>query len=664
MSEHLDDPFHLPRNVVPSRYDLTLEPDLAQATFTGSVVIALEVIEPVGVIWLNSAELEIVSAALDDGDGNRVGSPEVELRPDVERLRLGLDAPAPPGAYRLTLGFEGILNDQLHGFYRSVFKDDDGNEHTIATTQFESTDARRAFPCFDEPDFKAVFGITMIVPDGLFTVSNAPVLSETPDGLGRRRVSFADTMKMSTYLVAFVVAPSFEATEAVDVDGVPLRVVHPAGKGHLTEFALEVGAFSLRHFTEYYGIPYPGLKLDLVAVPDFAFGAMENLGCVTFREVLLLLDPQQATQPERVRIADTIAHEVAHMWFGDLVTFRWWSGIWLNEAFATFMGTMAVDAFSQWKRWDQFSLERSEALEVDALQSTRPIEYPVRSPSDAEGMFDILTYSKGGAVLRMLEQHLGEAPYRDGIRHYLNKHQYGNTETHDLWDAVEHVTGEPARRTMDSWIFKPGHPLLSVSGDAAGRLTLTQQRFCFTPLGDGDDSLWSIPVSLRFGLEGRVSDKRVLLESASLEIDLGHPFDWVVANAGGHGFYRVRYAPELLERIRPIVQQQLTAIERYGLVDDGWASALAGSGTAAEFLSLAQGLGEEGDLDVWNRLCDSLEELGRLLDGEAESRYQGVLRELFTPCLERLGWTPMPGDSARSLELRGLMIRSLAVAGQ
>ena len=660
MPEQID-PYHLPRNATPSRYDLTLQPDLQQATFTGSVIITLEVVEPSDAIWLNAADLEIISTALEDGDGNHVCSPEAEMVTEHQRLRLGLGAALPTGSYRLMLGFEGILNDKLRGFYRSVFKDELGNEHVIATTQFESTDARRAFPCFDEPDFKAVFGITLIVPDDLYAVSNGPIVSETPAGNGWRLVSFDDTMKMSTYLVAFVVGP-FEATEAIDVDGIPLRVVHPIGKGHLTDFALEVGAFTLRHFAEYYDIPYPGQKLDLVAIPDFAFGAMENLGCVTFREVLLLLDPQQATQPERVRVADVVAHEIAHMWFGDLVTMRWWNGIWLNEAFATFMGTMAVDAFdTRWERWTQFSLERSAAFDVDSLHHTRPIEYPVQSPSDADGMFDLLTYEKGGSVLRMLEQHLDESSFRDGIRHYLKKHQYGNTETNDLWDAIEEVSDQPARRVMDSWIFQRGFPLLSVSIDGGGRLTLAQQRFSYTPLGD-DESVWSIPVTLRYGHDGRIEERRELLESASPQIDLGHQVDWVVVNAGGHGFYRVSYDPDLLQKLRPIMMQQLTAIERYSLVDDTWASVLSGNTNAADFLDLAQGLRSEDDLDVWTLLCGCLDQLGRLLDGEAETRFQAALRDLYGPTLKRLGWSANPDDASRTLELRGLIIRSLAVA--
>ncbi|ETX07208.1 MAG: hypothetical protein ETSY2_12535 [Candidatus Entotheonella gemina] len=662
MAQH-SDPYRLPRAVLPSRYDIELAPDLDQATFTGSVSIDVDVTKPVETIWLNAAEIDINTAEIEDASGQRTALSDVAHEADTERLKLGLGRTVPEGMYRLHLTFDGILNDKLHGFYRSVFQDDDGNEHVIATTQFETTDARRAFPCFDEPEFKAVFGVTLIVPADQFAVSNAPMIDEQPMANGRRKLVFADTMKMSTYLVAFCIGP-FEATEPVDVDGVPLRIVHPVGKGHLTDYALEVGAFSLRHFTEYYGIPYPDQKLDLVAIPDFAFGAMENVGCVTFREVLLLIDQQQATQPELMRAADVIAHEIAHMWFGDLVTMRWWNGIWLNEAFATFMATMAADAFNtNWQRWVQFSLDRSAAFEVDSLERTRPIEYPVNSPQDADGMFDLLTYEKGGAVLRMLEQHMGEDAFRDGVRHYLTTHQYGNTETNDLWDAIENVTDEPARRIMDSWIFQRGFPLISIESGAEGQVTIRQQRFCFTPLED-DTTRWSVPVGLRYGREAEVAEQRALLESDAIDVDLGGNADWIVVNAGGHGFYRVRYAPALLQQLTPVMMQQLKPIERYGLVDDTWASVLAGSTSAVDFLTFARGFSSETDLDVWTVLASCMSQLDRLLDGEARQRYRAVLRELYGPALAQLGWEPRPDDAPRTLELRGLLIRSLAIAGQ
>jgi puromycin-sensitive aminopeptidase len=663
MSEHLD-PYRLPRSVVPTRYDLTLAPDLERATFTGSVAISVDVTEPIETVWLNAAEMEVSTATFEDASGNRIEIPEVTLHEEAERVSLTLGQVVKPGTYRLALDFTGLLNDKLHGFYRSVFRDEQGQSHVIATTQFESTDARRAFPCFDEPDFKAVFGVTLMVPENLFAVSNAPIVEETPAAQGLRKVVFADTMKMSTYLVAFIVGP-FEATAAVDVDGTPLRIVHPIGKGHLTAYALEVGAFALRHFANYYNIPYPGQKLDLVAIPDFAFGAMENLGCVTFREVLLLIDQRQATQPELIRVADVIAHEIAHMWFGDLVTMRWWNGIWLNEAFATFMATMAVDAFNrEWQRWVQFSLERSAAFDVDSLTKTRPIEYPVRSPQDADGMFDLLTYEKGGSVLRMLEQYLGEASFRDGIRYYLDKHRYANTETNDLWDAIEHVTGEPARRVMDSWIFQRGYPLLSVEADDAGRLTIRQSRFSFTPVDDAGVGVWSVPVVIRYGRGEAVKEERALMESDTIDLDLGGAMDWVVVNAGGHGFYRVRYAPALLQKLTPVMMQHLVPIERYGLVDDTWASVVSGYTSTEAFLAFARGFKDETALDVWTVLCGCLAQLERLLEGQARQRYHGILRDLYRPALARLGWAPGPDDTSRTRELRGLLVRSLAVSAQ
>ena len=473
-------PYRLPTSVTPSHYNLHLKPDLESETFTGSVEISIEAVETISQIVLNAKEIELNSARL-IGASVAIEATDFTYDDELERVTIHLDGEAPSGSHTLTIDFDGILNRKLAGFYISTFSDDSGDERKIATTQFESTDARQAFPCFDEPAMKASFEVALTVPVDLFAASNGPIISETVSDDGTERVvKFGTTIKMSTYLVAFIVGP-FEATDPVDVDGVPLRIIHPMGKGHLTSFALESGAFSLKYFTDYYGIPYPGEKLDLVAVPDFAFGAMENLGCVTFREVILLVDTERATQPELLRIADVIAHELAHMWFGDLVTMEWWNGIWLNEAFATFMAAMCTDAFNpEWRRWDQFSLERSAAFDVDSLQKTRPIEYEVKSPADADGMFDLLTYEKGGSVLRMLEQHLGADRFREGIRHYLKKHEYGNTETSDLWDALEEVTGEPVRSTMDAWIYQRGYPLVNVKQcDGCDKTILTQNRFFY-----------------------------------------------------------------------------------------------------------------------------------------------------------------------------------------
>ncbi len=439
-----------------------MTPDLAASRFEGEEVVTLDVEEPVDALVCNAAELEIQAARLETPAGANLDG-RVELDEAAQRATIAFDSTLPAGSgYRLHLRFTGMLNDQLHGFYRSTFTDDEGVEHVIAVTQFEPADARRAFPCWDEPEFKAIFAVTLVVDDRLTALANASVASEEPAGDGRRRVRFHETMLMSTYLVAFVVGP-FELTPPVEVDGVPLRVAAVPGKSHLTGFAVEVGTHALRFLSQYFELPYPADKIDHVAIPDFAFGAMENLGCVTYRENALLVDPPEASQLELQRVATVVAHETAHMWFGDLVTMKWWNGIWLNEAFATFMELAANEHYRpDWQVWIGFGTGKAAALATDGLRSTRPVEFDVGRPEEAEAMFDVLTYQKGGAVLRMLEQYIGPETFRKGISHYLSIHAHANTETGDLWDAIEAVSGEPVRTIMDSWIFQGGYPLISV----------------------------------------------------------------------------------------------------------------------------------------------------------------------------------------------------------
>ncbi|HXW84575.1 MAG TPA: M1 family metallopeptidase, partial [Candidatus Binataceae bacterium] len=426
--------YRLPKNVTPQRYELRLEPDLEQFTFTGHATVAIMVNQPSREIVLNALELAIDSVAAEQG-GRSIKS-SVELEAGRERAHLKFPEQLAAGAATLKIAFRGILNDKLHGFYRSEYRDAGGRAHRVATTQFESTDARRAFPCWDEPELKARFKVTLVVDEHLTAISNGGEESVKLLAGGKKAVTFRETIAMSTYLAAFIVG-RFDATAPVDA-GTPLRIVHVPGKSDLTSFAKQAAVFSLKFFANYYGLPYPGDKLDLIAIPDFASGAMENLGAITFRETALLADESEASRAELERVADVVSHENAHMWFGDLVTMRWWNGIWLNEAFATFMEMLAVDAFKpEWKRWESFSVARAAAMAVDGLRSTRPIEFEVKSPEECRAMFDILTYEKGAAVLRQLEQYLGGENFRKGIALYLKKHQFANTETHDLWDALE-----------------------------------------------------------------------------------------------------------------------------------------------------------------------------------------------------------------------------------
>ena len=653
------DPFRLPGGVEPTRYDVRLRPDLDDASFTGTVTIDLTVVTATRTLVLNAAELEIVSCAVDGADASW------ELLVDTERLVVTTASEIAAGPSRLTIEFVGVLNDMLRGFYRSTHVDDDGVEHVIATTQMQATDCRRAFPCWDEPEFKAVFAIELDIADGLTAISNGPEIERSSTD-GRSVIRFADTMKMSSYLVAFVVG-RLETTETVDVDGIPLRVVHVPGKGHLTALGLDVGAFCLRWFQDYYGIAYPGDKVDLVALPDFAAGAMENLGCITFRESLLLIDPATSTQFERQLVVDVVAHELAHMWFGDLVTMRWWNGIWLNEAFATFMEVAACEAYRpDWERWTSFGVERTLAFDTDSLDTTRSVEFDVRSPADADGMFDVLTYQKGGSLLRMLEQYLGAEEFRTGVSHYLSAHSYSNTETNDLWDAIEETSGEPVRRIMDSWIWQPGYPIVHASivdDDGVASLRLAQRRFRFdhrSPTAD-TTSVWAIPVHVRNG----GATTTVLLDGAetTTPLRLADPDGSVVVNAGGSGYFRVDYDDELRSRLDPDTLAEMSTLERYDLVDDAWAATVAGDLSAADLLGFLEAFEGERDHAVWQAIVIALRGLSRLLDdGPAFEAFRSRVRTLAAPALADLG-EPSAGESDLTAKLRGLLVGAVGVLG-
>ena len=652
-----EDPYRLGRNVVPRHYRLRLEPDLEAATFSGTEVVTIEVAEPADRVVLNAIELDIHEAWFGDGDGRRVGA-GVEYDEEAQRAILVLAEAIPAGPAEFHCRFSGILNDQLRGFYRSTFTDVDGRCQVIATTQFEATDARRAFPCWDEPDFKASFGVTLVVPDDLMAVSNGAETGRAPSGDGKVAVSFADTIEMSTYLVAFVVGP-FQATDPVDVNGVPLRIIAPKGKEHLTGFALACSRFCLDYLASYYGIPYPGDKVDMVAIPDFAFGAMENLGCITYRESVLLVDEATATTSEKMRVLDVIGHELAHMWFGDLVTMKWWNGIWLNEAFATFMEMKATDAYRpEWKRWLEFvAVERPWAFKVDELAGTRPVEFEVRSPEDAEGMFDALTYGKGSAVLRMMEQHIGEERFRRGVGTYLRAHAYANTETEDLWRSLDEASGWPVGDIMDTWILQGGYPQVSVRS-VGGGVALEQRRFLLIP-DLSDTTTWKVPLRIRGRVGGEPFEEKVLFDRPEAVISTTGPVDWVIANAGGHGFYRSLYEESLLAALLEHLDE-LDPLERFTLVDDAWAFVESGQAGAASFMNMATRFADESENAVWGALLGGAAGIGHhLVADEARDGFEGWVCGLVAPVADRFGWEPEDGETDLIRRLRGRVITAL-----
>jgi puromycin-sensitive aminopeptidase len=665
MEEPRVDSYRLPRSVVPTRYDLRLEPDLDSARFTGEVRIAVTVHEPTAEVLLNAAELEIPEASIQRPQ-EPPRSATIGLDAATERVRLRFGHALESGPWELRLAFRGVLNDKLRGFYRSTYKDAQGRSRTLAATQFEATDARRAFPCWDEPDFKAVFATTLVIAPGLTAVSNtARVWEDMREG--KKEIRFADTIKMSTYLVAFVVG-DLEATEPVMVGRTPLRVWAAPGKGRLAAFGQQAAAFSLDFFERYYDLPYPGDKLDLLAIPDFASGAMENLGAITFRETALLVDEPSATHGELERVADVVAHENAHMWFGDLVTMSWWNGLWLNEAFATFMEMLAVDAWKpDWQRWTTFGVSRAAALAVDGLQSSRPIEFPVRAPRDAEAMFDVLTYEKGASVLRMLEQHLGPEVFRDGIRQYLRRHAFGNADTGDLWKALGAASGQSVPALMDGWVFHAGYPLITVS-EERGRLILRQARFTYlkqtrSPKKVASRQRWQVPLQLRITAKGEPVSYRLLLAGLTQRVDLPKRFEHVLVNEGGHGFYRVRYANGLLERLLALVPDGLPAIERFNLLNDAWATTVAGLMRLTEYLDLTARFRTDPDRNVWSVLMDSLHTVHRLIVPDDRPGLEALVHDRLGAAVRTLGWTPRPGERELTRQLRGELLRAFGTVG-
>ncbi|HEX6221160.1 MAG TPA: M1 family metallopeptidase, partial [Acidimicrobiia bacterium] len=649
-----DNPYRLPRHTMPSHYDIRLELDLETFTFTGSVGVDVDVIEETGRLLLNSAEVEITKARL----SNDVAVTEITYDDDKEMATLTLESPLNPGSYRLEIEHSGIINDQLRGLYRSTYKDGDGDEHVLATSQCQATDARRVFPCWDEPDFKATYQTTMVVPDGLEAYSNTAELERTSLGDGRTEFRFDKTMKMSTYLLAFIAGP-FEATEPKVVRGTPIRIIVPKGNLHLTEIAMENAVFCFEYLSDYYGIPYPADKLDHIAIPDFAAGAMENVGLITYRETYLVIDPEKASQAEKQNSLDVIGHEVAHQWFGNLVTMAWWEGAWLNEAFASFMELKATDAMRpEWKRWLAFqNQEVPWAMGTDQLASTRPIEFEVTHPDEVDQMFDAITYGKGSAVLHMLDEFMGVENFRIGVGNYLRKHSYGNTVTTDLWEGLDGASDYPVSAIMDTWVFQRGFPQIDVR-IVDGGIELAQRRYLVIP-DETDTTIWKVPIQLRGSVDGKPFEMKYLLEKDEAVVEVDGSVDWVVANAGGFGFHRTRYSDELFEALLKHIDD-LGDNERYALVSDTLGFVRNGQISASHFLDLVAKFGHEEEHAIWSIITGGLALIEHhALAEEARPGFEAFVSKLVSPALNRLGWEPQEDDTDLRRKLRGDLIATL-----
>ena len=665
----------LPKNVKPTRYVLILEPDLELFTFLGSEQITIDVDTPTDTIVLNSTELEIQSAAVTLANGASHRAIGIAFDEEGETVTVTFGAPVPAGEAELRLEFTGLLNDKLRGFYRSSYTDAEGDQRWMAATQFESTDARRAFPCWDEPAVKATFDVTLVVPDELEAISNTQPVSVTVGSAGKKSVHFAETPIMSTYLLAFIVG-DMACVEDTTEDGVLMRVWATRGNEDKGQFALETSIALLGYFHDYFGVPYPLTKLDHIALPDFAAGAMENWGAITYREVALLVDAENSSAGTREIVAAIISHEMAHQWFGDLVTMEWWDDLWLNESFASWMGDKAVDFLHpEWEMWTQFlTHDTSSALSLDGLRSSHPIEQEVNNPAEIGQLFDAISYSKGGSILRMLEHYLGADTFREGLRIYIRRHEYGNARTRDLWNALAEASGQPVTEIMDTWTSQTGYPVLTADADRGSEsinVQLSQSRFLYDDVLDSDetdDTEWKVPITARTASNAEPVRELMVDSSAALVLtpaSYGSSDEWFKVNPGQAGFYRVRYSEEELDRLKsPIRSLTLPAQDRLGLQSDAYALAKAGHIPATAFLNLAEAYSNETDASVAGDLAASLNALDNLLsDEDFYAAYQAFGRNIYIPIGERIGWDVGDGEGHRDALLRSTALAQLGRFG-
>ena len=648
----------LPQAVRPEHYTLTLTPDLKAATFSGVETIDVTIAEPTDRITLNAAEIAFQSVSV--AAGGKQQKATVALDKEKEQATFTFAETLPAGKATLAIAYTGILNGELRGFYLSKTA-----RRNYAVTQFEPTDARRAFPSFDEPAFKAAYDVSLVIDSADTAISNGPIVSDTPGdksglGAGKHTLKFLTTPKMSTYLVAFLVG-DFQCSEG-ESDGVAIRVCSTPDKVALTPYGVDVAKYVLHYYNNYFGISYPLKKLDLIALPDFEAGAMENFGAITYRETDLLLDPKTATVGAKKEVALVIAHEMAHQWFGDLVTMQWWDNLWLNEGFATWMETKAVAAMHPEWNMDQTTVSGvDDTLNLDAQPTTRAIRAKADTPDEINQMFDGIAYGKAGAVLLTVENYLGEETFRQGVHNYLAAHSYANATAEDFWNAQTAASHKPVDKIMESLVAQPGAPILTFGEPANGKVPVAQKRFFLSPsIQPGPAQKWTLPVCFK---TANGQDCQVLSPAAStLPVPKTGLF---FANAGGKGYYRSAYTPSAYAALVANVETGLTPSERISLIGDEWAQARANKATVGDYLNLVAAVKADTDSEVVSAATGGIGAIYSRVASTAEEKaaVAAWIRATFAPELARLG-APSERDTPNTRELRAQLFGLLGYYGK
>jgi aminopeptidase N len=665
----------LPENVVPDSYDLKFEPDLGSATFAGDETIHVHLQKATNSVVLNSAEIEFKEAWVGTADFKQAAA--VTRDEKNETATLTVPSVVPAGPAEIHIRFTGILNDKLRGFYLSQT-----SRRRYAVTQFAATDARRAFPSFDEPAYKAVFRVALVVDQGDTAISNGKIVSDTPGpGSGKHTLQFSDSPKMSSYLVAMMVG-DFACIQG-GADGIPIRVCAVPEKKELLSYGLLAAENILKFYDTYFQIKYPYQKLDLIALPDFSGGAMENTAAITFRETFLTIDDKNASVRAHQIVASVLAHEMAHMWFGDLVTMNWWDDIWLNEGFATWMSYKPVEA---WK--PEWHMERGEirqtdgSLTTDSIASVRAIRAKAETPAEIAALFDGIAYAKAASVLRMVEAYVGPDVFQKGANAYLEKHAYGNATAEDFWNRMAATSEKPVDRIMATFTEQSGAPLITVktacsessSGGgfmkkkktkSATQVTLSQERYFAdsAKLGSGSQEVWQIPVSLR--PEGAKDVTYVLLAQRQQTFELPGCSPWVYANAGGRGYYRSGYDPPTLAKISAELETSFSPEERIHFLGDEWAMVQVGRMNIGDYLDTLEKMKSERSRALVGVMTGHFGEIHDTVALTTDrAAFEKWVRDFLRPMATELGETPAPGESDDRRGLRSDVFNALATYGR
>ncbi len=644
---------------VPKNYQLALDIDRDDMTFTGSVTIeGQKVGRPNQRLTFHQNGLEITAVHVvkhDKSGDHEVAIDRINHHSKFDEVRLHATHMLYNGSYSVRLEFKGKITRQMNGVYPCFFAHD-GKEKQLIATQFESHHAREVFPCIDEPAAKATFELTLTTPAGETVLSNTPA-KKGVEKAGRLVTTFEPTPHMSTYLLAFIFG-ELGYKEAKTKDGVVVRTYATPDNVAFTEFALEVAVKCLEFYEEYFDIKYPLEKCDFIALPDFASGAMENWGCITFREQAMLVDPKNSTLATKQYVALVVAHELTHQWFGNLVTMRWWSDLWLNEGFASWMEYLAVDhLYPDWQLWTQFVVdEQQQALKLDALEHTHPIEVPIHHPDEIRTIFDAISYNKGASVIHMLHEYLGHEAFRDGLRHYLSTHKYGNTDTIDLWASLEKISGKPVRDFMHSWTSLPGYPIVSATVSNKS-VSLRQERFYTNPdHSKAEPTNWPVPLLASESAPDTLHESTTLFaiqDVANFKL-----------NSGQSGFYRTVYDPEQLERLGALIKQgTLQPLDRLGVLFDLFEAAKAGYAKTFDALQFLDNFAAEDNFAVWDAMTASIGSV-RLIMGDEDLRetMKPYIRKLVAVQLKRLGWKQRKQDSHFDKLMRPIILSLAASA--